>query len=118
MPLPHVRILLAAQGAARRDTSRTRCAQHITHLHAAIRSALDAFAAEAAALRGGGALTAGALAALVERHRFVRAVCAFHSASENDVVFPAARCACKPPQVAGVSLPWSKDRILHASKCF
>ena len=71
-------------------------AQHITHLHAAIRSALDAFAAEAAALRAGGGLTAGALAALVERHRFVRAVCAFHSASENDVVFPAARCARKP----------------------
>ncbi|KAK9840584.1 hypothetical protein WJX81_003072 [Elliptochloris bilobata] len=65
--------------------------QHITHLHAAIRSALDAFAAEAAALRAGGGLTSAALAALVERHRFLRAVCAFHSASENDVVFPAAR---------------------------
>ncbi len=69
------------------------CAQHITHLHAAIRSALDAFAAEAAALRTGGALGAAALAALVERHRFLRAVCAFHSASEDDVVFPAARSA-------------------------
>ena len=48
---------------------------------------------EAAALRAGGGLTAAALAALVERHRFLRAVCAFHSASEDDVVFPAARYA-------------------------
>lgn len=29
------------------------------------------------------------LSALVERHRFIRAVCRFHSASEDDIVFPA-----------------------------
>ena len=81
----------AEAGAA--ESPRRARAQHITHLHAAIRSALDAFAAEAAGLRTGGALGAAALAALVERHRFLRAVCAFHSASEDDVVFPAARSA-------------------------
>jgi len=29
------------------------------------------------------------LSALVERHRFIRAVCRFHSASEEETVFPA-----------------------------
>ena len=29
------------------------------------------------------------LSALVERHRFIRAVCRFHSASEEEIVFPA-----------------------------
>jgi hypothetical protein len=71
------------------------CAQHIAHVHAAIRSALDAFAAEAAALAitGGGGARSEPLAALVERLRFLRAVCTYHSASEDDVVFPAVRCA-------------------------
>ena len=36
---------------------------------------------------------ADGLAALVERLRFLRAVCTYHSASEDDVVFPAVRCA-------------------------
>jgi type II secretory pathway predicted ATPase ExeA len=31
------------------------------------------------------------LSDLVERHRFIRAVCRFHSASEDEVVFPVLR---------------------------
>ncbi len=69
------------------------CLQHIAHVHAAIRSALDAFAAEAAALSSCDALTPDALSVLAERLRFLRAVCTYHSASEDDVVFPAARSA-------------------------
>lgn len=65
--------------------------QHIAHVHAAIRSALDAFAAEAAALSSCAALTPDALSVLAERLRFLRAVCTYHSASEDDVVFPAVR---------------------------
>lgn len=69
--------------------------QHIAHVHAAIRSALDAFAAGAAALTAADTerVCADGLAALVERLRFLRAVCTYHSASEDDVVFPAVRCA-------------------------
>ena len=66
-------------------------AQHIAHVHAAIRSALDAFASEAASLAGSDSLKPSALAALVERLRFLRAVCSYHSASEDDVLFPAVR---------------------------
>ena len=65
--------------------------QHIAHVHAAIRSALDAFASEAASLAGSESLKPAALAALVERLRFLRAVCSYHSASEDDVLFPAVR---------------------------
>lgn len=65
--------------------------QHIAHVHAAIRSALDAFAAEAAALSSCDVLNPDALSVLAERLRFLRAVCTYHSASEDDVVFPAAR---------------------------
>ena len=65
--------------------------QHITHVHAAIRSALDAFASEAASLAGSESLKPATLVALVERLRFLRAVCSYHSASEDDVLFPAVR---------------------------
>ncbi len=71
--------------------------REILHLHAAIRSALSAFADEARALRAaaagapGGAPAPAQLAALVERHRFLRAVCLSHAASEDEVVFPALR---------------------------
>lgn len=60
-------------------------------MHAAIRSALDAFAAEAAALSSHDVLKPDALSILAERLRFLRAVCTYHSASEDDVVFPAVR---------------------------
>ena len=60
-------------------------------MHAAIRSALDAFASEAASLAASDSLKPAVLAALVERLRFLRAVCSYHSASEDDVLFPAVR---------------------------
>lgn len=66
--------------------------REILYFHQAIRSALSSFAQEARALRdsdGGGGSTL--LAALVERHRFIRAVCLFHSSSEDEIVFPALR---------------------------
>ena len=72
--------------------------QHIAHVHAAIRSALDAFASEAASLAGSESLKPAALAALVERLRFLRAVCSYHSASEDDVLFPAVRWAPQSAQ--------------------
>lgn len=66
--------------------------REILYFHQAIRSALSSFAQEARALRdadGGGG--SAQLAALVERHRFIRAVCLFHSSSEDEIVFPALR---------------------------
>ena len=62
--------------------------QEIIYFHQAIRSALASFAEETRALREAGAaggVTPAQLAALVERHRFIRAVCLFHSASEDEV---------------------------------
>ena len=66
----------------------------MAHFHAAIRSVLDMFAAEAAELRGAGRVgAADALVSLSERHRFLRAFCSAHSASEDALVLPAARCS-------------------------
>lgn len=60
--------------------------QEILYFHQAIRSALHSFAAETRALQGAeGGVTPPQLQALVERHRFIRAVCLFHSASEDEV---------------------------------
>lgn len=67
--------------------------QGIRYLHEAIRSALGSFAEEARALRAMGTIEPQALSALVERQRFLRSVCHFHSASEEDLLLPAARCA-------------------------
>jgi hypothetical protein len=53
--------------------------------HSAIRGALEAFAAEAVALQAAEDVTPGQLAGLVERHRFLRSVCMFHSLSEEEV---------------------------------
>eukprot|EP00887_Chlorella_sp_A99_P004372 scaffold15.g4372.t1 len=66
--------------------------QEIGYFHQAIRSALQSFAAETRTLQTAGAgVTPGQLASLAERHRFIRAVCSFHSASEDEVVFPAMK---------------------------
>ena len=65
--------------------------QEITYIHAAIRSALESFAVEAHSMQGGAQITANRLKALVEKHRFLRSVCTFHSASEDEVLLPAAR---------------------------
>ncbi|DBB01633.1 hypothetical protein WJX77_010630 [Trebouxia sp. C0004] len=65
--------------------------QEITYIHAAIRSALESFAVEAHSMQGGAIITTNRLKALVEKHRFLRSVCTFHSASEDEVLLPAAR---------------------------
>ncbi|KAL4436350.1 hypothetical protein ABPG77_009912 [Micractinium sp. CCAP 211/92] len=77
--------------------------REIYYFHQAIRSALHSFAAEARALRAAeGRVTTAELSALVERHRFIRAVCRFHSASEDDIVFPAVlRIRASSPGAGG-----------------
>jgi zinc finger-like protein len=59
--------------------------QGVVLFHSAIRGALEAFAAEAVALQAAEDVTPGQLAGLVERHRFLRSVCMFHSLSEEEV---------------------------------
>lgn len=66
--------------------------REIMYFHQAIRSALSSFAGEARTLRGSeGGVSPAQLTALLERHRFIRAVCLFHSSSEDEIVFPALR---------------------------
>ena len=65
--------------------------QEILYLHAAIRTAMEAFASEARALQQEGGCTSKQLNALVDRHRFLRSVCTYHQASEDEVLFPAAK---------------------------
>ncbi|GBF95645.1 hypothetical protein Rsub_08627 [Raphidocelis subcapitata] len=61
----------------------------IVLFHASIRGALEAFATEAAALQSApGGVSPAQLAGLVERHRFLRSVCSFHTYSEEEVLFP------------------------------
>lgn len=81
-------------------------AQDILHLHAAIRSALESFADSARALQEAshGEGSSKALETLVERHRFLRAVCACHNASEEEVLMPAARQLCQCEDMAYTSL--------------
>ena len=79
------------EGAPRYDT-RLRVLQDIVHLHGAIRAALHGFAGDIRRLQSSAdGVDSTQLAALVERHRFLRAVCTFHAASEDEVLFPAAR---------------------------
>lgn len=59
--------------------------QGIVLFHHSIRGALEVFASEAAALHEQAGVTASQLAGLVERHRFLRSVCMFHSLSEEEV---------------------------------
>ena len=72
------------------------------HIHAAIRLALKEFveetsALEAAAAKGGPGAGLGqqngadSLASLFEQYRFLRAMCTFHSSSENETVLCAQR---------------------------
>lgn len=60
------------------------------------RSALESFADEAHGIRTGADITASRLKALVDKHRFLRSVFTFHSASEDEVLLPAARSADYP----------------------
>ena len=80
--------------------------QEITYIHAAIRSALESFAVEAHSMQGSAEITTKRLKALVDKHRFLRSVCTFHSASEDEILLPAARytsriylrCSARQPQ--------------------
>lgn len=61
-------------------------------LHDSILTTLDAFVGEARALAGGtDAAAAAGLGQLLERHRFLRSVCSFHVASEEEVLLPEVR---------------------------
>ena len=80
--------------------------QDIVHLHGAIRAALHGFSNDVSALQSSGqGVNAAQLAALVERHRFLRAVCAFHAASEDEVLFPAARWVLRTSHRPSLGLP-------------
>jgi zinc finger-like protein len=70
------------------------------HIHAAIRFSLNEFvdetlAVEAASAKGNGLgqqnLGADSLTSLLEQYRFLRAMCTFHSSSENETVLWAKR---------------------------
>ena len=67
----------------------------------AIRSALDAFVADAQLLLHTGTVSPPQLSSLVDKHRFLRAICTCHSASEEEAVFPAARQLHRTPSDAG-----------------
>ncbi|EFN52596.1 hypothetical protein CHLNCDRAFT_138627 [Chlorella variabilis] len=85
--------------------------REIYYFHQAIRSALHSFAAEARALRAAeGRVTTSQLSALVERHRFIRAVCRFHSASEDEIVFPVLR---RVRAAAAAAQPAAAQRQQH-----
>ncbi|KXZ51428.1 hypothetical protein GPECTOR_12g390 [Gonium pectorale] len=62
--------------------------QEIIHFHRSICSSLADFAREARQLQLGRDITAAQLSSLLERHRFLRSVCVFHSISEEEVLFP------------------------------
>ena len=64
--------------------------REIVYFHEAIRSAMSSFAEEAKALHdSSGAISPHQLQLLSERHKFIRSVCQFHSASEDAVLFPS-----------------------------
>lgn len=72
------------------------CLVHVSCSHASLcghRSALESFAEEAHSIRTGADITTSRLQNLVDKHRFLRSVFSFHSASEDEVLLPAARFA-------------------------
>lgn len=63
--------------------------RQVIYFHEAIRSAMKSFAEEAQSLNSlGTVVSPEQLHALAERHRFIRAVCHFHSTSEDTILFP------------------------------
>lgn len=52
---------------------------------------MEAFAKEARALQERGGFTSKQLNALIDRHHFLRSVCTYHQASEDEVLLPAAK---------------------------
>ncbi len=85
--------------------------QGIIHFHHSIKAALEALVAEARALQKQPDLTASALASLVERHRFLRSVCSFHTQSEEEVMLPEAHKLA--PEQAGAAAACSRCTAEH-----
>lgn len=65
--------------------------KEIIHIHRTIVRALDEFACEARTLQARSDVTGVQVASLVERHRFLRSVCMFHTISEEEVMYPEVR---------------------------
>ncbi|KAI8103324.1 hypothetical protein M9435_004663 [Picochlorum sp. BPE23] len=73
--------------------------KEVVYFHEAIRSAIKSFAKEAALLNNNPAaagVSLEQLQGLAERHRFIRAVCHFHSTSEDEILFPALNRSASP----------------------
>jgi zinc finger protein-like protein len=63
--------------------------RQVVYFHDAIRSAMRSFSEEALSLNSSQtSISPEQLHALAERHRFIRAVCHFHSTSEDEILFP------------------------------
>eukprot|EP00879_Flechtneria_rotunda_P008507 GHRR01008912.1.p1 GENE.GHRR01008912.1~~GHRR01008912.1.p1 ORF type:complete len:1552 (+),score=616.00 GHRR01008912.1:172-4827(+) len=107
----------------------------IVLFHHSIRGALEVFASEAAALLQQSGASCGQLARLVERHRFLRSVCMFHTLSEEEVMFPevlrisglgpnhparvmAACTACQEEHTSELSLFEELGRLLADVRAF
>ncbi|WIA41165.1 hypothetical protein OEZ86_004781 [Tetradesmus obliquus] len=91
----------------------------IVLFHHSIRGALEVFAAEAAALQQQAGVSAGQLAGLVERHRFLRSVCMFHTLSEEEVMFPEVlriSGLAASPQLASVAAACATCQAEHGSE--
>lgn len=72
--------------------------REILYFHQAIRSALSSFVEQLYSLRNitaNGKVEPSQLNILAARHRFIRDVCLFHAASEDEVVFPALQRLAK-----------------------
>lgn len=65
------------------------------------------FAQEARTLQRKGEPTSKQLKDLVQRHRFLRAVCSYHQASEDEVLFPAVKHLLK----------YQQERLSGCSQC-
>jgi len=88
----------------------------LRHIHQAIRSALREFAEETRSLHAQGAMQSVHLSALVEQHRFLRAVCTFHSQSENESMLPVVtRLAADHVEIAASVKRCEEEHILEAA---
>ena len=136
LPVPLPTAAPAAGDAAASSSPSWPPLRTIALFHEGIRGALEAFAAEAEALlaasssdhdAANAAANAAAppppaldaaqqLAALVERHRFLRAVCSFHTSSEEEVVLPEVLrlAAATPPPSADGTASADADAALAA----
>ncbi|WIA20871.1 hypothetical protein OEZ85_005220 [Tetradesmus obliquus] len=120
-------VLAAGSGSSSVQVAAAGCSQAeqwpplrgIVLFHHSIRGALEVFAAEAAALQQQAGVSAGQLAGLVERHRFLRSVCMFHTLSEEEVMFPEVlriSGLAASPQLASVAAACATCQAEHGSE--